>query len=261
MSQHQHPEPDARTATPPGARPAVSVGEGLLLTAWLVVGQLVFGGIAVALGITDFTGDTTGRLVLVTIQAAVLAAALAWLGGRGRLTTVVAPGRRARGGDLLLGLGVGVGGFVVLVLALGGLFQWLGDVDPPEQQALQDAAVGGVDALLAITLAVLIAPVLEELIFRGALHGALRARIGFWPAALLSSGVFALIHIEIVTSSPVFLVQLFLLGVVFAWLYERTGNLAAPVVAHLAFNAVSMGIALLAPELDELAALVRGPWS
>jgi uncharacterized protein len=237
----------------PTGRPATGVGvaEALLLTAWLVVGQLLFGGIAVALGITDFSGDTAGRLVLVAVQASVLATVLAWLAARGSLSSVSVPGRRPRAGDVGLGLGVGVGGFGVLVLALGALFQLLGDVEAPQQQALDDAAVGGVDALLAVVLAVMIAPVLEELVFRGALHGALRARVGIWPAALLSSAVFAVIHVEIVASSPAFLIQLFLLGLVFVWLYERTGNLVAPIVAHLVFNAISIGIAYVAPQLEE----------
>lgn len=237
----------------PSSRPptTVTVGEALLLTAWLVVGQLLFGGVAVALGITDFSGDTAGRIVLVAVQASVLATVLAWLAARGNLATVAAPRRRPRAGDLGLGIGIGIGGFAVLVLALGTIMRLLGDVDPPQQQALDDAAVGGVDAMLAVVLAVLIAPVLEEVVFRGALHGALRERVGVWPAALLSSGVFAAIHLEIVTSSPAFLVQLFVLGLVFVWLYERTGNLVAPTVAHLVFNAISISVAYIAPQLED----------
>jgi uncharacterized protein len=247
------PAPVPPSPHDPTTRPATDVGvaEALLLTAWLVIGQLLLGGIAVALGITDFSGDTAGRLVLVAVQASVLATVLAWLAARGSLAFVAAPGRRPRGGDVGLGVAVGVGGFGVLVLALGALFQLFGDVDAPQQQALDDAAVGGLDALLAVVLAVLIAPVLEELVFRGALHGALRSRVGVRPAAVVSSAVFALIHLEIVTSSPAFLVQLFLLGLVFVWLYERTGNLVAPVAAHLVFNAISIAIAYAAPQLEE----------
>jgi uncharacterized protein len=245
--------PDPVRGQDPSGRPptTVTVGEALLLTAWLVVGQLLFGGIAVELGITDFSGDTTGRIVLVAVQAAVLATVLAWLAARGNLTTVAVPHRRPRGGDLGLGLGVGVGAFAVLVLVVGTIMRFLGDVEPPQQQALDDAAAGGVDMLFAVVLAVLIAPVLEEVVFRGALHGALRERVGVWPAAVLSSGVFAAIHLEIVTSSPAFLLQLFVLGLVFVWLYERTGNLVAPTVAHLVFNAVSISLVYLAPQLEE----------
>jgi uncharacterized protein len=245
------PQPPAGADRPVMSVSPVGVGEALLLTAWLVVGQLLFGGLAVAFGVTDFSGDTVDRFVLVTIQASVLATVLAWLAARGALSPVSAPRRGPRAGDLGLGVVVGVVGFGVLVLAVGAVFQLLGDVEAPEQQALDDAALGGMEALLAVVLAVLIAPVLEELVFRGALHGALRARVGVWLAALLSSAVFAVIHVEIVTSSPAFLVQLFLLGLVFVWLYERTGNLAAPIVAHLVFNAISVGMAFVTPQLEE----------
>jgi uncharacterized protein len=246
------PPHPTRGGDPMGRPPTpVTVAEALLLTAWLVVGQLLFGGIAVALGITDFSGDAAGRIVLVAVQAAVLATVLAWLAARGNLTTVAVPRRPPRAGDLGLGVGVGIGAFATLVLVLGTAMRLLGDVEPPRQQALDDAAAGGVDALLAVVLAVLLAPILEEVVFRGALHGALRDRVGVWPAAALSSGVFALIHLEIVASSPPFLVQLFVLGLVFVWLYERTGNLVAPTVAHLVFNAISISLVYLVPQLEE----------
>jgi uncharacterized protein len=260
MSRPSPPQPPpaggGRRTEPAGAAAPVSVGEALLLTAWLVIGQLLFGGIAVAAGITDFSGQTSDRLVLVAIQAAVLATALAWLAARGALSRVMAPRRPARSLDAALGLGVGLASFLTLVIALGALFQLLGDVEGPEQQALDDVAAGGLDALLAVTLAVLLAPVLEELVFRGGLHGSLRARVGVWPAALISSTVFAAIHLEVITSSPAFLVQLFVLGLIFVWLYERTGNLLAPVLAHLAFNAASLTIAYLAPQLEEQVARI-----
>lgn len=76
------------------------------------------------------------------------------------------------------------------------------------------------------------APLFEEIIFRGILFAALRGRMGFLPAALLSSGVFAMIH-------PYDLVGNLILvggGVAFAWLYERTGNLWACIAAHSAYN-------------------------
>ena len=254
------PTGEHRTHGSPPPSP-VSVGDGLVLVAWLVLGQILLYGIALGIGAVDRTGGTGDRFVQVAILSAILASTLAWLAMRGRLSGALAPRRNARARDLFLGLGSGVAAFIVLLLALGLVFQVIG-FDPPEQQALQDVVEGGVDALLAITMAVLLAPVLEELVFRGALHQGLRHRAGFWPAALMSSGVFAAVHLEVVMSSPVFLVQLFLLGVLFAWLLERTGNLAAPILAHLVFNAISMGLALLASrfeDLEELAALVV-PW-
>jgi uncharacterized protein len=258
----QQPPPPPPPA-PPGAtgghaqRASVSVADGLVLVAWLVIGQVMLYGIALGLGVVG-NGDGTGdRLAQVGILSAVLATSLAWLGLRGRLGAAWAPGRGGRGVDVLLGIGAGVGGFVVLLVGLGLLFQVAG-FDAPEQQALQDVVGGGMDALLAVVLAVVLAPVVEELVFRGALHQGLRRRTGFWPAAVLSSAIFAVVHVEVVASSPVFLVQLFLLGVLFAWLLERTGNLLAPVVAHLAFNGISMGLAVLAARFEELDGMAVG---
>jgi membrane protease YdiL (CAAX protease family) len=243
----------------PGAR--VSVADGLILVAWLVLGQVLLYGIALSVGAIDRTDGTGDRLAQIGILSTVLATSIAWLGLRGRLRGAMAPGRRPRGLDAAIGLGAGVAGFVVLLLALGLAFQMIG-FETPEQQALQDVAAGGPDALLAVVLAVCLAPVLEELVFRGALHRGLRHRLGMWPAALLSSAVFAGVHLEVASTSPVFLVQLFLLGVVFAWLYERTGNLLAPITAHLAFNAISMSVAYLAGRFEDLEGLGAAvlPW-
>lgn len=256
------PPPTDGAIEGPRTQPSVTVGDGLVLVAWLVLGQILLYGIALGIGAVDGAGGTGERFVQVAILSAVLASALAWLGIRGRLSGALAPVRAVRGRDLAVGLGAGIAGFVVLLVALGLLFQFVG-FESPRQQALEDVLAGGVDALLAVVLAVLLAPALEEVVFRGALHQGLRHRTGFWPAALISSGVFAAVHLEVVTSSPVFLVQLFLLGVLFAWLLERTGNLAAPIVAHLVFNAISMGLAVLAGRFEELEEFgaVLGPWT
>lgn len=255
--------PPAGEATPgpPAGASRVTAGDGLVLVAWLVLGQMLLYGIALAIGAVGRSGGTADAVVQVGILSAVLATTLAWLALRGRLVGALTPARGVRPRDLAVGLGGGLAGFVVLLIGLGLLFQFVG-VDPPEQQALSDVVAGGWEALLAVATAVLLAPVLEEVVFRGALHQGLRHRTGFWPATLLSSGVFAAVHLEVVMSSPVFLVQLFLLGVLFAWLLERTGNLAAPIVAHLVFNAISMGMAVLAERFEDLEELgaTLGPW-
>lgn len=254
------PPPPPPPTPPPGDGEAVAVpgrvtvADGLALVAWLVIGQVVLYGIALSLGVVEGGEGTGDRLTQVGILSAVLAASLAWLGMRGRLRSAFAPGRGGRPRDLALGVGAGIGAFLLLLVGLGLLFQLAG-FDSPEQRALQDVVGGGMDAVLAVVLALALAPVAEELVFRGTLHQGLRRRTGFWPAALVSSAIFAGVHVEVLASSPVFLVQLFLLGVVFAWLLERTGNLLAPVVAHLVFNGISMGLAVLASRFEDLGEL------
>ena len=93
--------------------------------------------------------------------------------------------------------------------------------------------------VLLIVAACVIVPILEETVFRGILYRALRRQWSFAPAALASAAVFALAHLTWVGLAPYLL-----LGVVFAYLYERSGSLVAPWAAHGAFNAFNLAILL-----------------
>ncbi len=79
--------------------------------------------------------------------------------------------------------------------------------------------------------AVIIAPCVEESLFRGVLYPFIRdlgyPRSAFWATAIL----FGLIHLNRAAFLP-----LTLFGFALAWLYQRTGNLLAPVTAHALFN-------------------------
>ncbi len=91
--------------------------------------------------------------------------------------------------------------------------------------------------------AVVVAPVLEELIFRGLVQTALGEILGWerrWLVVLIASGVFAAVHI----GQPwQVLPSLFVLAVVMGWLYERSGSLLGPVLIHVGFNAINVALA------------------
>jgi len=82
-----------------------------------------------------------------------------------------------------------------------------------------------------LVLAVVIAPVTEELVFRAGLFRMLAGRIGRWPAITVSSALFAALHLSWAGFVP-----LFCLGVIFCFAYARTGNIAVPIIAHGLFN-------------------------
>jgi membrane protease YdiL (CAAX protease family) len=88
--------------------------------------------------------------------------------------------------------------------------------------------------------AVLLAPVAEEIMFRGILYPVLkqlgRPRLALWGTSLL----FAAIHLNLVTFLP-----LLALAVVLTVLYEYTDNLLAPIMAHILFNAVNFATLLV----------------
>jgi membrane protease YdiL (CAAX protease family) len=131
---------------------------------------------------------------------------------------------------------------LVIDLGLGLLFGALGLTSHWAEWFDADLAWGGV-AAVGVTLlgSIVFAPVFEELIFRGLLHGTLRTRLG-WPLAAVVSGfVFALAHGYGVAG----FVSVFLSGVLWAWVYERTGSLLPAILAH-AVNNAAVAITLLA---------------
>ena len=88
--------------------------------------------------------------------------------------------------------------------------------------------------------AVLIAPIIEELLFRGLLYGYLRRRVRPVLAMIAVGVLFGAVH-----NSPVSLLPLSLLGIVMCYLYEKTGLLTVPILAHLLFNLVMLILMML----------------
>ena len=104
------------------------------------------------------------------------------------------------------------------------------------QEVVRKAMEGGDATLLALAFfAVVAAPVYEEWVFRGWLHGGLRRFMGPWPATLVSAAAFSLYHLE-----PDAFPVTFALGLVAGFLRERTGGLHAPIALHACYNAVQV---------------------
>lgn len=94
-------------------------------------------------------------------------------------------------------------------------------------------------ALLAamVVLAVVIAPLTEELVFRGGVFRFLRTRWPRWAALLAPSAFFASLHVNWSTLEGLSsALPLVVLAVIFSLAYERTGQLGTAVVAHACFN-------------------------
>ena len=96
-------------------------------------------------------------------------------------------------------------------------------------------------------IAVVLAPIMEEMIFRGALFGYCRIRMPRWLAVLLPSLVFAAIHMDKATGLPNArsFMPLFALAIILSIAYERTGRIAVPIVAHALLNLSTIGMILL----------------
>ena len=92
--------------------------------------------------------------------------------------------------------------------------------------------------VLAFIAVVAAAPLTEEVFFRGFLFAGFAKTWGFWPAAAASSIVFALSHV-----SPGVLVPAFASGMLFIWVYRRTGSIWPSMLAHAAQNALAFALA------------------
>ena len=95
---------------------------------------------------------------------------------------------------------------------------------------------------LAITV---VSPFCEEVFFRGFLFAGLRQKMDWKLAAVISSAFFAALHLEWTALLPIFL-----LGLFFAFLYERSRSLWPSIVMHAMNNIISFGVLLLATNLQ-----------
>ncbi len=85
--------------------------------------------------------------------------------------------------------------------------------------------------IMTMFMAVVVAPAAEETIFRGYIYGVLKRYAGAIPAALISAGLFAAMHLSL-SSLP----ALFVLALCLTLAYEATGSLLVNIFMHALFN-------------------------
>jgi membrane protease YdiL (CAAX protease family) len=99
------------------------------------------------------------------------------------------------------------------------------------------------ELLLVAFAAVVVAPVVEELLFRGLLLQGLMLRIGFWPAALLSSVAFGVLHMASLDAAGAALaLATGVMGLGLCVLARRTGRLGPGIAVHALRNALAIAL-------------------
>ncbi|HEU5071707.1 MAG TPA: type II CAAX endopeptidase family protein [Verrucomicrobiae bacterium] len=152
-------------------------------------------------------------------------------------------------------------GAAIVLSEVDNLFRWL--LPPPRwvvEMMAEIFLVRGRFGSMFFTI-VIVAPVMEELLFRGLILRGLLGRFRPWTAVLMSAMLFGLMHVN-----PWQMVPTFFLGWVFGWFYLRTGSLWPCVAAH-ALNNLLFLVVISAPfglwqptQAEELAAARFQPW-
>lgn len=205
--------------------------EGLLI----VLFSLLSGGFVTALASRAF--DENANLILFTtfvLEASLGIWVWLWVKLRHRLT-LAALGLRIRAGDIGAGilaalLGVGAGAVVNAIVESIANQVSQEPVKAPQQLPEINQSAQWFFAGIAV---VLIAPIAEELFFRGFMYQAFRRWRGVPQGMLLSAVVFAIAHVSLLIMPAIFA-----LGVILAYLFERRGSLGATIAAHMSYNLI-----------------------
>jgi membrane protease YdiL (CAAX protease family)/uncharacterized RDD family membrane protein YckC len=120
---------------------------------------------------------------------------------------------------------------------------WSALVHPHQKDITRDLGVGHGDfgTVVAGFLIIVVAPISEEIFFRGFIFGGFRRSLGFLGAALLSAAIFGLFHFTGASSLGV-VPQLAFLGFALSWVYERTGSIYPTIALHMVNNAFAFAV-------------------
>lgn len=133
-------------------------------------------------------------------------------------------------------------GFTAILLLLNGVIEfgsnWLG-LTP--MSFMDDIFPTAKPLWLLVLAMVIIAPIYEEVMFRGFMWAGLAKPLGFWWASIATSLVFAWIHGQY---TPIEGVAIVALAMVFSWARAKSNSLGLPIVLHIMNNGLAMGLYL-----------------
>ncbi len=242
-----HPAPPELPELPDGvpARPPWQVWMPFAALASAILGAGLFG--VVIIGIAGATGHSTSDPPAGFNLVANLLGDVCFVGAAllfARITSRPTPAQFGlRRTSLWRAIGWAAAGYVGFI-AFSGLWLWVIGSDSKDDIA-EKLGVGRTDVLALAALAAfatVVAPVVEELFFRGFCFTALRNRLGVAWSAAITGLLFGGVH---VAGSPVaFLVPLAFFGAVLCLVYWRTRSLYPCMALHCLNNSIAFGTML-----------------
>lgn len=206
-----------------------------------LVGSIIALSLLVSLTGTQTPSDVSQLVISSVGQAVATLAVLAYLSRRrGTASWDLDFGLRFRGKDawgLLYGVALQYGVVFLILLPLSLL---LGLTEPPQQSVAEVAseAVSPGARVMVVLVLVVVAPVLEEILFRGVLLSRLRRSMTASSAIMISAAVFAAIHL--IDPNAAFVVPgLFVIGIVLGYQALRTGSIGLCIATHAGVNLIA----------------------
>lgn len=220
---------------------------------------VALGGVAGALvfGIGAYLYSDNEVLVILSLVGQYVGhVAVIWLISRSRSLDADSLGFDLRPADALY---VGVG--VALQIGLALLFVPVQELLLPEGETAQDVAAvlqeltTPLGRIAAVVMTTLVAPLVEELMFRGVLHRAMegRSRRVILAVGALVWAAFHLLGVASANAGILVFAQVFVVGLVLGHLALRHGRIGPSIFVHAGFNLLAAIFLLLPPELiDQL---------
>jgi len=230
------PRPDAGASSWPPWTALVAL---VVAFALALMGAIVVGIVGAIFGASFDDPPPAVNIVATVVQdAAFIGAAVMFAARAGRVLPAQFGIARTR---IASALGWMVAAYVGYI-ALGQVWAQLVDTNAKDKLPDSLGADESTAALVAVCLIVtVIAPIAEEVFFRGYFFGALRNWRGPWPAALITGAVFGAIHVG--SADAVFLVPLAIFGVMLCIVRWRTGSLLPCIALHAINNALAFAVA------------------
>jgi membrane protease YdiL (CAAX protease family) len=244
--KHRNPPPDSRRVPAPEPAP-LPPRWGLGDFIWIYIAGIVVSQITGAIGLA-ITGDTSGHIGALTLALSTGGQFGTWFAGvafvaRAKGTSLREDfGFRIRARDWWVPL-AGIGIFLVATVLILPLVH----LANAHQQVVNDLDnANGLTLAVFAVVAVLIAPLCEELMFRGLLLRSLRRRMSPEWAVIVQALAFALAHpmLSPTIGDLAVVPALFLLGAVSGLVALRRGDLSPSIMMHAGFNLLTTIAAL-----------------
>jgi membrane protease YdiL (CAAX protease family) len=161
---------------------------------------------------------------------------LGWIAGAVLLASTIQRPRAWHFGFRRPRLGPAVGWSLVAILSYIGLTLLYTLILQPDSGDPIEAGDRYGTLIGSCVIIIVVAPICEEIFFRGFLYRILRGRMGLWPALVITGALFGAVHLS--SGGPLAVALIAPLGFLLCLVYERSGSLFPCIALHSLNNAI-----------------------